>query len=369
MRHDVREQRWSAWSLAFLSLLAVPAVYSSAAAQANGTAPTDTVPWARYYVTSLHATAGMATWYEKSKGGFEMFTGVPYGDLSCKTCHEPRFTGGCSSCHGTATPAPGTKVDASLTGVCGHCHGRQVAEAAHYSDVHRDAGMGCMQCHSLEDVMGDGTHYSSMLEHGAIDAKCESCHATLTENEAHRIHQRNVDCAACHVQSVVSCYNCHFETELQLNKKVAYGQLRDWVFLVNRDGKVHVANFQSVKYGDHTFVAIAPFYAHTIGRRARVCADCHDNAADRDYADHGVINVATWDSTAGKLTHATGVVPVPPDYEKALRFDFVDLDHPGGTAWSFLKSGADRMQILFAEPLTAQQMRAMRRAQPGTEHR
>jgi predicted CXXCH cytochrome family protein len=369
MRRDVLEQRRTALLPAVFALLAVSVLHSSATAQAVGTAPTDTILWARYYASSLHATAGMATWYQKSNGGFESFTGVPYGDLSCKTCHEPRSTGGCASCHGTATPAPGAKVDASLTGVCGHCHSRQVAEAAHYSDVHRDAGMNCMQCHSREDVMGDGTSYSSMLERGAIDAKCESCHATLTENEAHRVHQKNVDCTACHMQSVVSCYNCHFETQLQLDKKVAYGQLRDWVFLVNRNGKVHAANFQSVKYGDHTFVALAPFYAHTIGKSARTCADCHDNGAVRDYAGHGVIQVATWDSASGKLKHATGVVPVPPDYQKALRFDFVDLDRPGGTAWSFLKSGADRMQILFAEPLTAEQMKAMLHAQPGTEHR
>ena len=369
MRRKVIQQRRSVRSVAFLSLVAVPLVYTSAAAQAIGPPPADTVPWAKYYASSLHATAGMATWYEKSNGGFEVFTGIPYSDLSCKTCHEPRSTGGCASCHGTATPVSGAKVDASLTGVCGHCHSRQVAEAAHYSDVHRDAGMGCMQCHSLEDVMGDGTHYRSMLEHGAIDAKCESCHATLTQNEAHRIHQKNVDCTACHVQSVVSCYNCHFETQVQVDKKVAYGQFRDWVFLVNRNGKVHAANFQSVNYGDHTFVAVAPFYAHTIGKQARSCADCHDNAAVREYAQNGVIPVATWDSAAGKLTHATGVVPVPPDYQKALRFDFVDLDRPGGSKWSFLKSGADGMQMLFAEPLTAEQMKAMLHAQQGTEPR
>ena len=207
--------------------------------------------------------------------------------------------------------------------------------------------------------MGDGRHYSSMLEEGAIDAACEVCHATLSQIPAHTIHQETVDCSACHVQSVVSCYNCHFETELQLDRKVAYGQLRDWVFLMNRNGKVHAANFQAVKHGDHTFVALAPFYAHTVSRQARECLDCHGSAAVRDYLDDGVINVAWWEEASRMLDHVKGVVPVPPDYRTALRFDFVDLDRPGGTIWSFLESGPDSIQILFGEPLTDAQMESL----------
>ena len=50
------------------------------------------------------------------------------------------------------------------------------------------------------------------------------------------------------------------------------------------------------------------------------------------------------------------MVPVPPDYQTALRFDFVDLDRPGGKVWSFLESGPDRIQMLFGESLTDSQM-------------
>ncbi len=336
----------------------------SASAVSEGEAleapPVDSSCWSRNFPTSLHATAqGMQTWYDEANLGFEHFTGVPYDELSCKSCHEPSATGGCAACHGATSPHVGVHVNASLDGVCGGCHSRQVAEAAHYSDVHRDLGMGCLACHSREDVMGDGRHYSSMLEEGAIDAACEVCHATLSQIPAHTIHQETVDCSACHVQSVVSCYNCHFETELQLDRKVAYGQLRDWVFLMNRNGKVHAANFQAVKHGDHTFVALAPFYAHTVSRQARECLDCHGSAAVRDYLDDGVINVAWWEEASRMLDHVKGVVPVPPDYRTALRFDFVDLDRPGGTIWSFLESGPDSIQILFGEPLTDAQMESL----------
>ena len=327
---------------------------------APGAPPIDSSCWSQNFATSLHATAqGMQTWYDEANLGFEHFTGVPYDELSCKSCHEPGATGGCAACHGATSPRVGVHVDASLEGVCGGCHSRQVAEAAHYSDVHRDLGMGCLACHSREDVMGNGRHYASMLEEGAVDAACEVCHATLSRIPAHTIHQETVDCSACHVQSVVSCYNCHFETQLELDQKVAYGQLRDWVFLMNRNGKVHAANFQAVKYGDHTFVALAPFYAHTVSREARGCLDCHGSAAVRDYLDDGVIDVAWWDEATARLDHLKGVVPVPPDYRTALRFDFVDLDRPGGTVWSFLESGPDNIQMLFGEPLSDAQMESL----------
>jgi hypothetical protein len=301
----------------------------------------------------------MKTWYDKSNSGFEDFTGVPYGQLHCKSCHEPSATGGCAACHTEPTPSIGARVDASLGGVCGSCHSRQIAEAAHYTDVHRELGMTCVMCHSREDVMGDGNAYSSMLDEGAIDITCEDCHATLSDNPYHVVHRSTVDCGACHTQGVVSCYNCHFETEIQLDQKVAYGQLRDWIFLVNRNGRVHAANFQAVKHGDRTFVAIAPFHAHTISRNARECMDCHGNAAIGDYLDDGVIDVAWWDEEVGGLRHVEGVVPVPSDFLNSLRFDFVDLDRPGGRVWSFLESGPDRIQILFGEPLSESQMEAL----------
>jgi predicted CXXCH cytochrome family protein len=325
---------------------------------------TNFFPWDENYVTSLHATGqGKKTWYDETPNrGFERFTNVSYSDLGCKNCHEPSATGGCESCHNTANPTLGSQVDATLSGACGACHGRQKAEAiVHgYSDVHRDAGMDCMACHTLGDDHGDGTAYMSMLDDGAIDTKCTDCHTALASNTYHDTHSETVDCSACHVQSVVSCYNCHFETEVELHTKKAYGQFKDWIFLVNWNGKVHAANFQSVKYGDNTLVAMAPFYSHTIARNARACDDCHGNAAMTDWEADGVIDVVVWDSADSKLNYMNGVIPVPPNYLTGLRFDFVDLDEPGGTVWSFLKTGADTIQMVYGEPLTEAQMEKLK---------
>ena len=338
------------------------------------TVTTNYFPWDEYFPTSLHETGhGKKTFYDEvPNAGFERFTGVAYGELSCQGCHSqasgmPPVNGrGCERCHDTPDPQLGAEVDASLTGVCAGCHGRQVAEAiTHgYSDVHRDAGMDCMACHTLEDVMGDGTNYDSMLEPGAIDAACEDCHDMPA---SHDPHGGKLDCGSCHIQSIVNCYNCHFDTEVAGGGKIAYGQFVDWVFLLNRNGKVTTGNFQSLKWGNNandpdgkTFIGMAPFYAHTITADGRSCGDCHNNEAVLDWADDGVIDVVTWDAMTKRLNHMTGVIPVPPNYLGGLRFDFVDqatpaMGGPGGP-WEFLETGPDSIHILFGEPLTQAQM-------------
>ncbi len=324
---------------------------------------TDFFPWDEYYPTSLHNTGrGMETYYETRTKGFEHQTGIPYENLNCKTCHLPEYTGGCRACHGTDDPQLGATVDASLNGPCGTCHSRQKAEANLYSDVHRAAGMGCMDCHTLGDLHGDGTTYLSMNEPDAIDPKCEDCHTQVENHLFHSAHSGTVDCAVCHTQSVISCYNCHFETEVYGKKKIPYGQMRDWNFLINRDGKVHLANFQSVNWGDETMVGFGPYYAHTISRNAvTACGDCHNNAAVDKWFRDGFIDVVTWDESQQKLVNRKGFIPVPPNlYGGGLVFDFVDLDSVGGSVWSYLERGPDRVQILYGSPLTEAQMQNLR---------
>ena len=216
-----------------------------------------------------------------------------------------------------------------------------------------------MDCHSRREMHGDGTAYASILATGAMDTRCGNCHTPLVSNEHHEVHSALLDCSACHVQGMVTCYNCHFETELDENRKKSYAQFTDWLFLVNYDGKVHSANFQNVKYRDHTFLAMAPFLAHTIQKNARTCGDCHEGAPVTEYVETGAIQVTYWDASANRLTQVGGVVPVPPDWETSLRFDFVDLDENGN--WVFLEAGPDRFQMLFGEPLTESQIEKLAR--------
>ena len=343
----------------------------------------NTHDWDTFFPTSLHETGAGKPWFygETPNGGFEQFVGVPYEDLSCQGCHNsasglPPVSGRtCDRCHTEEKPEIGATIESDE--VCYGCHGRQNAERSaphNYSDVHRDAGLRCMDCHSLEEMHGDGESYNSMLE--SPSPKCEDCHTDVPANTYHNIHAAGVDCSVCHTQAVVSCYNCHFEAEFEVPPtKIAFGQFNNWLFLVNgdrpgRDPKVEVANFQALEYEGNTFIGMAPFYAHTIARNAvEGCGDCHGNAAVTDWFDgDDAIDVVSFDSIDGALvlTRKTGVIPVPPNFDAGgMIFDFVSQDEvpavggPGPQWYLLQQGGPDVFQLLFGTPLSAAQMAAL----------
>jgi hypothetical protein len=322
----------------------------------------------------LHGTRkGKATWYSAANGGFEALTNIPINQIACLNCHPGTKADGspidsatykpdCSDCH----KEPGDRVSDQI---CLKCHRRQANEIAlGYPDVHRNAGyFRCMSCHTLKEMHGDGREYSSWLEPGATEAACERCHRAPKSNTAHNIHLATVHCTACHTKTVLSCYNCHFESEVEGKIKRPYGVMRDFVMLVRRQGvnKVYAATMMTLTYKGKSFVAIAPYRAHTIVKEARKCDECHNNAAVQEYKQTGKITVTKWDPAQGKLVNTKGVIPVPPDWRQALQFDFVDYTGDpkspttDPTKWVFLKSGADLMQMLYAEPLTPEQLQKL----------
>jgi hypothetical protein len=299
------------------------------------------------FPSSLHATGrGMEYWYEAEQGGFENETGVAYEQLPCAGCHTPAT---CTNCH---SDVPGiTGVPQS---VCLGCHGRQRAEIMkQLPDVHRDAGMVCTDCHSLHEMHGDGTPYNSMFEEGATDTRCETCHTELSDAPAHLTHGDDLACATCHMESAVTCLNCHFAAEVEEHRKVAHTKADGWMMLGNFRGKVFPMNFQSVEYYEHSFVAYGPFTGHSISETPRDCADCHGNDAAQAYLQEGVLKIVDWNPATSKLENRKGVIPIPPDFITSLRHDFATLDQG---IWSFLEEGPDRAHMLYGEPLTREQI-------------
>jgi len=362
---------FAALGTSLLLTLAVLGYFGGGRTTAAGTVLAQATPPAETFPTSLHATRqGKITWYSKESGGFERITGIPMEELPCLKCHPGTYADGskvdpatyqpgCKDCH----VQPGAPVSDET---CLRCHARQKLEMKFYSDVHRDRGFGCKDCHTSREMHGDGHRYPSMLEPGAMEIKCENCHTSdvLPHNTAHDIHQAKLDCTACHTQSIITCYNCHFESIVKAHVKRFPGPLRDLLLLVRRKdtGKVYSANMQTLVYEGKSFVAIGPYRSHTITAEGRECDECHSNAAVKEYAEKGEITVTRWDAEQGKITGAQGVIPVPPDWQEALQFDF--LDYTGDptaretdpTKWVFLKHGADMMQMLYAEPLTEEQI-------------
>jgi hypothetical protein len=338
--------------------LSLSAQGARAATGSMASSPTvDSIPWAERYAMSLHGTGqGLQTYYSAGNNGLELFSQVPYSDLGCKNCHEPSLTGGCASCHTTPDPQVGAHVDAGLAEdqACGKCH-----SAPGFSDVHSDAGMTCMDCHTLEDVMGDGTSYASMQEAGAIDASCENCHANLASNDYHDTHGDRLSCSTCHMQGLTICYNCHYQTALPEAETEQLAEVTNSMFLVNKNGKVHPATILSLVYQGKRLLSIAPAYSHTIARNAvSGCGDCHGSANVQDLADDSVLVVAEFDGVAG-VRIAEGRIPVPFNYETALVFDYLTYDSET-ESWEFLARGQDVTQFLFAEPLSDEQLEKLR---------
>ena len=346
---------------------------------------TNFFPWDENFATSLHETgAGKTTFYnEIPNRGFEEYTGVMYSELACIGCHSttsglPPVSGrSCDRCHDTADPQLGDVVNTSWTdGVCLGCHSRQTLEVnLGYSDVHRDMGFECKTCHGLEDVHGDGTAYDGLMDVGAIKAACTNCHNEENSfvHPAGDPHGGAVACASCHAQSAVTCNNCHFEAQVPpiTGKFFLTPPAHNWLWLGNRlkrDGsgetEVYPVNYQSVEYLNDTFVAFGFYTPHTIGA-GRGCSDCHNNMggtnpAIEQYNTDGFIDVAKWNPATSNLDYPTGVIPMPADYLTSLRFDFATTAD-GGTTWTFLKAGADTIQVLdfWMTPLSTDQMDAL----------
>jgi hypothetical protein len=350
------------------------------------------------FTKSLHRTrAGKRTYYE-AHDGFVNLTGVPYDELACQDCHATTSTDGtqvdvasyeptCADCHADADTSDPYWVPVT-EGQCLGCHQRQGVEHMMFQeDVHRkradpaDPPFVCMDCHTLNEMHGDGKKYKSLHDKGAMEASCTNtgCHGDA--NRPHqqkgvvRRHLDTVDCSACHVQSVITCESCHFESEVEAGVKRFYAPPHQgFKLLMQKDGKVKSATYQTLTFGDKSFYVLAPYVAHSITRDNIHCSDCHlygggsqGNAALQEYVDTGMITVTQWDENEGKLVGPLGVIPVPPDWRDALRFSFVTYDGeltdpnlpPKPALWSFLKDYSDLNDMPYGEPLSSEQMEAL----------
>jgi hypothetical protein len=321
--------------------------------------------WAKNFPTSLHYTRqGKITFYSAQNGGAELITGKPIDEFGCIKCHAEKKANGepivtenyvpdCYDCHVT----PGDKVDDSR---CLACHARQKTEIAvlNLTDVHRSAGMKCIDCHSKEDIMGDGKHYPTLLKRETM-VKCENCHE-YKSNPAHILHGK-VYCTSCHQTSVISCYNCHLESA-EKHQKRSFTPLAGFEILVNFQGKVYPANYMTAVYRNKTFVTIQPFYTHAIGK-PKECSECHGSEPLKEYLSTGKITMTKWNESGKMMSSVKGVVPLPPDWKDALKFDYITyIGDPSNPVkpepynWTYLKSSSDAMQICCAEPLTRDQI-------------
>ena len=124
---------------------------------------------------------------------------------------------------------------------------------------------------------------------------------------AHQVHGDKLDCKACHVRHVVSCNNCHFETMIKAQKRVAL-PVTGWKFLMNYNGKVTAANTQSFVLPDHkTFMLFAPQFSHSIMKEGSKCEACHATETVKKVMQ-GELTLSWLED--GKVQNLKGAIPV-----------------------------------------------------------
>jgi uncharacterized protein YlaI len=216
--------------------------------------------------------------------------------------------------------------------------------------------MKCTDCHSLHEIHGSGTQYNTMRQEGAMDTKCQNCHKRISSSLSHIAHGDRLDCSACHLRHVATCYNCHIDTFLKEGKRVSV-PVRNWIFLMNYNGKVTSANMQTFVYQDKTFLIFAPMYSHSVMKEGRKCSECHASANVKLIKKDRFVPV-TYEN--GEIKNAQGVIPVV----EGKKWNFVYLNFTNGQ-WVPLANPATPLvqYAAFGSPLTAEQFSKLEKPQ------
>lgn len=313
------------------------------------------------FSNSLHRTSeGMRFWYEE-RGGFANITHIPYASdkLDCQNCHVTS----CGVCH---TKKEGKKCfydsgKAAKMDTCLACHKREkatfgIGEKTGTLDVHVEMGMGCMDCHSIDEVHGDGTFYRSMRGLGAVKTSCENCHPSKEGDiQAHTVHKGKLDCSACHVSNSLVCLNCHFDSVVKDQSRAGnfFPPEQSWTLLMNYKGKVTAGSMQSLVFDEQRFIAYAPFFTHAVQAKGKGCDECHANPAVERIRNGQPVPMAEFKD--GKMVSWQGVVPLVPDQ---LEWVFLDKE---GEKWVPIESGDPIVTQLagYGTPLSNTQLKEL----------
>ena len=318
-----------------------------------------------FFTDSLHYTGeGMRRWYEE-EGGFMETTNMPYDQLDCKSCHVKS----CDQCHLKKKRAKSVfkRKIAKDMNTCLACHSREGLTfrfdgEQNNLDVHVAAGMVCASCHRHYDVHGDGRFRPSMRHPKGVRTHCVSCHVDQEqespefdpETDSHSVHGNKLDCAACHVRTTMACYNCHFDTFLKTgSRKGNFVPMKDWLLLINYEGKVTSGSAMTLVYRNKKFIAYVPYYTHSVTSEGRDCKDCHLNPAVIKIQKGEKVPVV--DFKNNQMISWKGVVPV---IDGKLDWVFLNRTKKG---WEPVRTDeAPRVQFAaYGSPLTEAQFQKL----------
>ncbi len=312
------------------------------------------------------------------KKEFKESLGLSYYRKLCGSCHLwikkgslPYFLsergGGCSACHVVENKdhQKNKKMHPRLTKKipiknCARCHSRSGRIGFTYQglyeneqggigdvqwvdgrylvkiqpDIHFSKGLLCIDCHTEEEVMGDGKFYKSL--YSALEITCENCHYGNKFTKKGRIlknlkningklylkrkiddkeieikplakfckdkNHKRLSCSACHSHYMLDCYGCHIiydprrkhlddilvkETKGLWDERETYRRLAKPTLAVRGNKIITVIpgcqDFVTIlsekgkvkrEFKNLTF---AQFEAHSTQKKGRTCESCHQD--------------------------------------------------------------------------------------------
>lgn len=253
---------------------------------------------------SLDKTCGKAGCHQERAVSFRKslhgtVQGLKHGALEMLGPERGKFVGEerCGSCHATCTDCHLPKDEKGKvvsthafttepgSANCKACHDQTGTgyigfEGQFTPSVHDQKGMACVACHRGVEFHGTGREEQRMAE--IPRATCTDCHQQSQSVAAHKLHEKTLECSACHVQWYYNCYGCHGYDEK--GEALGYTSFNTNRYLAKRkdNGKiaavVHIPMSREV--GGEQYVKGAWVFKdrHSIQKNARQCQDCHLNA-------------------------------------------------------------------------------------------
>ena len=262
---------------------------------------------AENYATSLHYTVrGLRQGLDRRADSDPDKRRELFGAFgNCARCHST-----CGQCHvGRPIQVGGGlknghmfSAELDMDETCARCHGSGVAEfqgkadEAILPDLHfSEAEFTCMDCHSKEELHGDGNTYSDRY-HMESSPSCLDCHEEIYDDDAenkktHTMHKDRVSCQVCHSQAYTNCTSCHLDTPWTEDKytsrmdfKIGYNPNPDEKhpekFVLLRQTPITRDMFEKVAPGALSNFDQAPTWAmatpHNIQRQTPQNQDCNN---------------------------------------------------------------------------------------------
>lgn len=225
------------------------------------------------FSTSLHHNAqGMFTEYEDyAMDHFGLDTDAYYEQKNCQKCHVQS----CTECHVDSYEAHNQRVDPE---VCEKCHAKKQSSTyigdlplhkavGGNADIHHEKNLTCTNCHSANEMHGDGEYYKTMM--AAVKVDCKDCHTP------HEQPHDTLDCNSCHTGWLLSCDNCHIESRKGMTVST------DSFYLAkDKDGMVSVFMKMETKAtiaNNTSHIIYAEWHPHTTTSTGKACDFCHDD--------------------------------------------------------------------------------------------